>query len=278
VNTLHVEDFVVLGRTVPEESKKYGKRVCMAGYSAECNQFLRVYPLMVPVGDKVGTNDFKARHRYTLDLKRNPNDNRTESWRVHDEMAPTSTPWDKAPDLKKADVLAWLRKRAVPSIRCLDECRLSLGVICLAANQWEGITIPKDEPDPQPEHATLFDDLIEATQGSVAGFDPTKVKHAPYIRFSDRDGKHRLQVREWGALLLLGKPDYADTPNALWNANAYKSNRDIVLVVGNMNNHRNNWLIIKTFQPDEPKKGPSLFDDVSDGDTPPPAPKKKAKK
>lgn len=64
MNTMHVEDFVVLGRTVPEESKKYGQRICMAGYSLENNQFLRIYPLFVPVGENADTNGFRARYAY----------------------------------------------------------------------------------------------------------------------------------------------------------------------------------------------------------------------
>ncbi len=48
MNTMTVEDFVVLGRTVPEDSQKYGKKVCMAGYSPSLSQLLRVYPLMMP--------------------------------------------------------------------------------------------------------------------------------------------------------------------------------------------------------------------------------------
>jgi hypothetical protein len=278
VNTLHVEDFVVLGRTVPEESKKYGKRVCMAGYSAECNQFLRVYPLMVPVGGNAEANGFRARFRYALDLKRNPQDSRTESWRVLNEQQPTSTPWRAAGEVKKEVVLDWLKKRAVPSIHSLDDCKLSLGVIWVKAANWKGLAIPRHEPDPPPEHASLFDDLEDQATVHAPTFDPTKVKFAPYIRFQDAASEHRLQIREWGAYMLLGQAKYADKPEMLWKAPAYVEGRDIVLVVGNMNNHRKNWLIIKTFQLDEPKKGPSLFDDVNDDETPPPALKKKAKK
>jgi hypothetical protein len=263
---------------VPEESKKYGKRVCMAGYSAECNQFLRVYPLMVPVGGNAEANGFRARFRYALDLKRNPQDSRTESWRVLNEQQPTSTPWRAAGEVKKEVVLDWLKKRAVPSIHSLDDCKLSLGVIWVKAANWKGLAIPRHEPDPPPEHASLFDDLEDQATVHAPTFDPTKVKFAPYIRFQDAASEHRLQIREWGAYMLLGQAKYADKPEMLWKAPAYVEGRDIVLVVGNMNNHRKNWLIIKTFQLDEPKKGPSLFDDVNDDETPPPALKKKAKK
>lgn len=265
MNTMHVEDFVVLGRTVPEESKKYGQRICMAGYSAENNQFLRVYPLLVPVGDASGANGFRARYRYVVDLRRNSQDTRTESWRVEDETKPTQTPWPQALEVSKADVLTWLEKRVVPSIQVLNQCRLSLGVLRLPADKWEGLSIARDATEEPEHHATLFEDLEEqATYTSQAPLI-SRVRFAPYLRFTDEAGEHRLQVREWGAYLLLGNPQYADAPDALWGASGYRRGKDLFVVVGNMNNHRRNWLVIKTFEADAPKQ-PSLYDMLDEGD------------
>jgi hypothetical protein len=89
----------------------------------------------------------------------------------------------------------------------------------------------------------------------------TRGKFAPYIRFSDEGGEHQLQVREWGAYLLLSKDEYLETPDVLWGAAGYRRDRDLFLVVGNMNNYRNKWLIIKTFELEKPSK--NLFDSVS---------------
>src|SRR5262245_23400467 len=123
MNTMHLEDFTVLGRTVPEESQKYGKRVCMAGFSRLNNQFVRIYPLLVPVGDNIGTNGFRARYSYAVSLRRNENDNRTESWRVEDERNPSITAWDRAAELPKQRVIEWLNQRVVKSIDVLNQCR-----------------------------------------------------------------------------------------------------------------------------------------------------------
>ncbi len=261
---LSVEDFVVLGRTVPEDSKTYGKRICMAGYSEECNQFLRVYPLFIPIGERSNLNWFKARYRYQLDLKRNPKDNRTESWRLLDEQRPTTTDWDGAQERKKEDVMAWLEKHAVPSIDALNKCKLSLGVLKIPAADWEGICIPKEEPNEDEQHKGLFDDLEDqATSGlNNDTIDPNKVNFAPYIKFTDDVGPHRLQVREWGAFRLMAQDKYKDDPEALWGASGYKRGRDMLIVVGNMTNHRKNWLVIKTFQYDEKKQERTLFDDL----------------
>ncbi len=256
MNTMHVDDFVVLGRTVPEESKKYGKRVCMAGYSAENNQFLRVYPLRVPVGENADANGISARHSYALDLRRNPLDSRTESWRVADEQKPTTTPWDRAPEVSKKSVVDWLSKHAVRSIQLLNECRLSIGVLVVKANDWKGVVVPRAQPNQADEIHSLFDDLETQTD-----IDFNRVQFAPYIHFRDSDGEHRIQVREWGAYLLLSNPEYSNHPEVLWGAPGYRSGRDLVLVVGNMGNHRTNWLIIKTFEVDPPG-GDGMFEEM----------------
>ncbi len=261
MNALHVEDFVVLGRTVPEDSKKYGQRVCMAGYTLACNQFLRVYPLMVPVGANAGTNNFRARHTYSLDLQRNPTDNRTESWRVLDEMQPTSTPWDSAKEVKKANIVDWLDTRKVTSIEALNACRLSLGVLFVPHDKWTGETVQKEEVTAPEHHRSLFDDLEDQ---AVAEPMVGKVRYAPYIQFRDAVSEHRLQVREWGAYQLLAQEAYADRPDSLWNAPGYRAGKDLWIVVGNMTNHRKNWMVIKTFEADA--KGPGLFDDVTTED------------
>jgi len=257
MNTMRVEDFTVLGRTVPEESRKYGKRVCMAGYSPENNQLLRVYPLMVPVGDNADANGFRARFRYTMELQRNASDSRTESWRLVDEQKPTATEWSRAVETPKAKVVDWLDRHVTRSIKALNECKLSLGVIRLEQGLWDGYAVAREATGHGEEHRGLFDDLDDQQ-----GIDANAVKFAPYIRFTDADGEHNLQVREWGAYRLLSNPQYADTPDSLWTANAYRKDRGKLLVVGNMCNHRSNWLIIKTFDLDPVSTTPGLFDDL----------------
>ena len=93
----------------------------------------------------------------------------------------------------------------------------------------------------------------------------SKVKFAPYIHFADGCAEHKLLVREWGAYLLLAKDEYVDRPQMLWGASGYRTGRDLYLVIGNMMNHRKNWLIIKTFEVDPPDTSPSLLDGIEDG-------------
>jgi hypothetical protein len=266
MNTMHVEDFVVLGRTVPEESRKFGQRICMAGFSRINNQFLRVYPLMVPVGAAADKNGFRARYTYTLDLRRNDNDSRTESWRLADDQRPTPTPWDRAVECPKARLLEWLEDRCVPSIRTLNDCRMSLGVLRLNATQRECVCIERGAANQTEHHASLFDDLEVQAAEVPSSLLVDRIRHAPYFRFEDAGGAHQLQVREWGAYMLLAQEKYADNPDTLWSANGYRRDRDLFVVVGNMNNHRNNWLIIKTFEISP--ETPGLFDSAQGADLP----------
>lgn len=270
---LQLGDFTVLGRTFPEDSKKYGKRICMAGFSPSLNSFVRVYPLLVPTGENHGKNEFKARHRYAMKLRRNPNDSRMESWRVEDVDHPTSTPWDKSPEVKKSEIIKWLETKCVSSTHDLDPCRLSLGVIRLEAGEWEGHLQPRDEYGRDVKQTPglfsddvdapgLFDDLQEEM-----GEDHVRVHHVPYLKFRDgRNGKPRkLQIREWGAYLGLAFA-FNDAPEKLWTAPGYHRDHSLLVVVGNMCHHRNVWLAIKTFQLDKPKeRGPSLLDGFGSG-------------
>ena len=253
MNTMHVEDFIVLGRTVPEDSRKYGQRICMAGYSPENHQFLRVYPLLVPVSENADKNGFRARHVYSMDLRRNSHDSRAESWRLQDENNPTVTAWDKATEIPKSKIVEWMKRHTVPSIQVLNDCRLSLGVLQVGANEWQGYSVPRDSPDQSEADRTLFEDL------AAPDLDSNAVRFAPYIRFRDSGGEHNLQVREWGAYQLLANPTYAERPESLWSASGYRTGHGLLLVVGNMCNHRSNWLIIKTFEMEEASTTPSLF-------------------
>ncbi len=117
--------------------------------------------------------------------------------------------------------------------------------------------VTRTESDATEEGKTLFDDLEDQ------GIDPNRVNKLPYIRFRDEGGfDHRLAVRKWGAFILLAKPEYQNNPDVLWRANGYRSDHDMILVVGNMSNYRTNWLIIKTFEIDKPDNSPNLFDSV----------------
>lgn len=211
-----IEDFIMLGRTAPEESKKHGLVVCSAGYSPELRQMMRIYPLTVD--DKIS--------RWSIcrvELKRNLGDSRIESWRLKDDnQRPVVLP-SKTNANEQFDVLS---KLAAPSIKFLNENRLSLGIIKPQKMLWR-----YDSMKPMEERQLC---LLENT-------NPDTKK--PRCQFVDNDGFHDLQIRDWGSNVLLSK--YQDKPEVLWDALKFTDyDYEHLFFVGNMAQHRNNWLII----------------------------------
>lgn len=240
---MRIDDYCCLGRTVPEESKRYGRKVCSAGYSEELGSLMRVYPLPVITG-------IHQRSVCTLELQRNKQDSRRESWRLAREeegqgivRIATQRPIEQ--------VIAWLGGESAQSIRQLNGERRSLGVIRPGA--FECYFRERGGKSVDPDQKLLFDDLDEQ-------FGAGAVSLAPYLRFRDEDGWHDLQVREWGCYEWLRKePGKA---SQLWDNLRLRADRDVFLLVGNMCNRRNVWLVISVFSRARTR---TLFDEVTDG-------------
>lgn len=216
-----VEDFICLGRTVPEESKKYGHKVCMAGFSQELNQFVRVYPLPVQ-------NALKMRNRYTLSLQRNADDSRHESWKLTDRIAL----YESSDKCCASDIEHIVKSNVSPSIAELNKQRRSLGFIKPDSVLGEF----KNRNDCSPLQMELFaacDDV----------FGANAINTAPYLRFTCGESNHKLQLREWGCYEFVRKNP--SNIRQLWNN--LRLDQDVYLFVGNMANYRNSWLVISVF-------------------------------
>lgn len=210
-----IDDFIMLGRTVPEASKKHGMVVCSAGYSRELRQFLRVYPLS-PLARVPRWSQCR------LSLRRNSEDSRQESWRLQEDQPVAVT--GKA---IKSDEFYALAKMASPSIAVLNAQRASLGIIQPTAIQGRF-----DGMQPQEER---IPDLF----GSDLG-----IKKRPRLLFADADGDHDIQLRDWGSYEFLRKQPESKHYH-IWSAlNLDNDQYEHLLFVGNHNQHRNNWLVI----------------------------------
>lgn len=239
---MRIDDYCCLGRTVPEESKKYGRKVCSAGYSEELRSLVRVYPLPVVTG-------IRQRSVCTLELQRNQQDSRRESWRLNRDAANEgiSLVGEQRPT---PQVIGWLQGHVAESIRQLNASRDSLGVIRPRSTDCYFRDRVSRKPA-DPGQLLLFEDLDEQ-------FGRDQVRLAPYLRFRDEDGTHDLQVREWGCYEWLRKRP--ESASRLWeNLRLDRADRDVLLVVGNMCNCRNTWLIISAFTSEKTR---TLFDDA----------------
>jgi hypothetical protein len=241
-----IEDFICLGRTVPEESKTYGHRVCMAGYSEELGKagaspFVRVYPLMVE-------NPIHARCRCVLDLERNEKDSRRESWKL---KHPTRGVVKVCEEVSIEATRKFLKRQVADSIASLNQNRLSLGVLHVDAR---GSFVARKEAS-HPDQLAFFDDLDSSTFGAKA------VDLAPYLAFRDGDGTDRkIQLREWGSYEWIRK--HRDDAASLWSNLQVHSPDPTLIVVGNMNNIRTSWLVIKTYKAKVEAQTP-LFAEIS---------------
>ncbi len=246
---MRIDDWCCLGRTVPEESKKYGLKVCSVGYSAELKAFMRVYPLPLEC-------DIKQRTICQLELARNPSDSRDESWKLTRESEDAGIVEVGTPR-EKEDVVVWLEKHLSPSIADLNDRRRSIGVLKLPTEALEGILRQRKTPDvSDPEQQLFFEDIDE-------NFGQGTISVAPYLEFRDAAGPHCIQLREWGCYEFLRKnPTKTDQ---LWSAMRIdKADSDVYLVVGNMSNHRKVWLVISYFVQVRSKPEKGLFDDEPD--------------
>lgn len=226
------EDFVMLGKTVPEPVSDGRIFVCSAGYSPEMRQLIRIYPLA----------RHGAPHRWTVSrvpLERNPKDSRPESWKLagdrslgsHERINEVITPYSTLTAGEKLTLLAnadeW-----VASINEANERRLSLALI--RPKNFE-VIFDENRLSPDSPQLKLFDDGLPEAEGAK------RFPYIPRLRFIDGDGTERkLMIRDWGAYELMRKhPEYTfDMEEALWLGD------DSTLLVGNFNSHRHSWLII----------------------------------
>jgi hypothetical protein len=222
-----LNDFVMLGRTVPEQSKKHGLTVCSAGYSKEMRSLLRVYPL--PRHNKI-TKWALCR----VPLKRPKDDHRQESWRIDSKDDDVNSALRAVNLLGKANKdidYDFLEKMTINSIKELNAKKKSLAII--APKNISGYFEQVKNVTPYYQE-TLFERIGDG-----------KTDINPRVKFTLGDGFHDLQLREWGCHEYLRKN--REKAFDLWDAlRLNDSDYEHLFFIGNTNNHRNVWLIIST--------------------------------
>lgn len=225
--TMRIDDLIVLGRTTPVKSKKYGHCVCVAGYSEELRQFIRIYPTSIK-------SKIKTLCKISVEVERKNEDNRFESWalktRSEDSILSVSDP------LPKEQILPILQNNLSASVAELNTKRLSLGVI--KPKRFEIVT-------EQREEFTQHEKGIR----TMESFPIIPRLELPREILSKGE-QARFMINEWGVYQLMGK--YDDTGKALTatdikNALYIKDGKEVYFVVGNINKSRTIWLVIKVF-------------------------------
>jgi hypothetical protein len=242
-----LDDFVMLGTTVPEPNSDGRVFVCSAGVSHELKSLVRIYPLArraVP-------------HRwgeFKVPLERNPRDSRPESWQIRADRSlghhwainnTFETLREAIPASQRADLV---EPFMVSSIQEANDRRLSLAIIRPTSIE---PYLQANASAPSDEQLTLFDAGQDAEASGARRFP-----WMPRLRFSDSGGKHDLMLRDWGVFELQRKhpEDYFREHFA----GALHLSSDSSLLIGNMNNRRTTWLVISILS--GAVREPTLFD------------------
>lgn len=218
-----LEDFIMLGRTKPTESKKYGRTVCSAGYSKEMRRFIRIYPL--PQYSKL-----KRWSICNIPLIRSRHDSRIESWRLNNEMTSSERDVDIVGTADREIEFDYLESKAT-SIAELNDARMSLGIV---------------RPDSLEPHYMDMKPTAERQINLDLGEALVDSRYRPKIQFSC-NGEHDLQILDWGCEEFIRKRINTGKNDAeeLWNAlHLDDDTYEHLFFVGNQLHHRNSWLII----------------------------------
>lgn len=231
-----VDDFVMLGKTVPEPTRRDGRIfVCSAGVSDTLRSLVRVYPLARR----------KAPPRWsvnTVKLVRNPEDSRRESFKLagdrrpgqHERINNAFEQTDIVPPRHRVELL---KRYVVGSVKEANAARMSLAIL---HPEKLDLLFEHNPDSPDSPELTLFDIEPRPTEGAK------RFAYIPRLKFRDADGEHRLMLRDWGCFEYMrknGDERRFDLFNALHLGDGESS-----LLVGNFNQHRNSWLVISVLR------------------------------
>ena len=224
-----IEDFVMLGTTVPEPNSDGRVFVCSAGYSAEMRRLVRIYPLA-----RYGIPRRWRMYRVPVEL--NPKDSRPESYKVSGDRSPSgheriNERFEERGELRPSVRATALKRFTVGSIKEANERRLSLAVI---APQQVELHFEFNPSSPDSPQLALFD------TGSAPVAGAARFPYIPRLRFRDDLGWHDLMLRDWGCYELMRKhPERRSEMASFLHLGPASS-----LLVGNFNQHRTSWLVI----------------------------------
>lgn len=232
-----VDDFVMLGKTVPELRKKSGRVfVCSAGYSHAMRGPIRVYPLARGKSPPRWS-------RCRVSLERNPEDSREESWRLSGDRSPANHSkinacFEIVGEVRKQERALFIQSLLSSSIQEANTKRKSLCII-----EPEGIpSLSFEENEDSPDHPqiSMFEDEGAVPDGA------RRFRFQPRLEFKDAGGWHRLQVRDWGGYEWMRQQG---DDRRFQLAENWRLDQRPCLLIGNMNQHRNVWLIVSVLTP-----------------------------
>lgn len=229
-------------KTVPENTKD-GLYTCTVGYSPQLG-FIRVYPMPL--------TNVKTWGRYQIEVERNKRDSRPESWKLssntrHEGFIGFEKDCIYLGDANKNQIMA--KAMLSPSISRLNEERKSIGFIVSDAVNAKWYPSGRFVNGSQQ---SLFED-VELPE--YASFTKEGSEYESRITFKDGDGLRNLQLNDWQYY------EYRRKYGATKEAFRFVNNRGpMLLMLGNMHNHRNTWMVLKAIKAMPQMIAANLFD------------------
>jgi hypothetical protein len=229
-----LDDFVMLGKTVPEANSDGRHFVCTAGYSLELKQPIRIYPMarrQCPPRWSVSR----------IPVERNPKDSRRESWKIRGNRQPGAHDFingviepvmGKVSPAMQREIVANLK---ASSLKAANDRRASLCVVF--PDDIPRIQLEQGEQVEMAPTPDMFGDVAELPVAA-------RFRWHPRLQFSDAAGKHDLMLRDWGCYELMRKHGDEMAPSL---GEALKLCTAPPLLCGNLNRFRNSWLVISVF-------------------------------
>ncbi len=234
-----MDDLIMLGNAVPDEISDNRRTVCTACYSPK-HGLVRIYP--VPPEAKMPRWNVVS-----MPLEKNPQDTRTESWKVQgskDEWSRLREKIqvvDKLTRPKQIDLLKKLYDEfGVNCVQDLNDAKRSLGIIKpKIIKSWMA-----DRKNYSPSvQSTLDSDVLFLTIHNYQ-----KQPRVQYHCSGCRSAKpHDQQILEWGIYEWMRK-NPANMEQGLTNLGITDPNFDKYFLVGNAAQHRNSFMVISVFR------------------------------
>lgn len=244
-----IDNVIILGRGVPEDTSDGRITVCVAGWS-ESQGFIRLYPSRVD-------SPLKTWNIVSVEVQRNPKDNRRESWKFPDSRSG----WENINQHievtgclgreHRVGLLDMLKSNCVTDI---NERHDSLGIVKPVIKRYYLSTNKMHLEAHQPlfdfmEHAGVMvkrDHMAEPRFCYLCG-DRCKSKHM-----------HDMQLLEWGAYVWMA--NNPDSMGQVWqNMGIGNEEWTHYFLVGNQNSRRTSYMVISDLRQKTKMFQPALF-------------------
>lgn len=230
-------DYTLVIQTVPEYSKKNDTvYTCTVGYSQQLG-WIRVYPMPYSKG-------LQRWNTYKIRVEKNKQDSRNESWKLcgYSKQEQWKN-WNqdvqfykRLNESQKNYLKQQMIKNTLPAISVMNKNRQSIGFIEVdkVRARWE-----VNESYFNPNQLLLFSDIEEE---SISQFTKANKQFHSRIKFMDLDGQHDLLLNNWQYYEYQRK--FGHNPEAFRNIN---NNKKQILMLGNLFQYRNTWLVLDSF-------------------------------